>query len=34
MREMGEGLRNVEIGFGEVDERLLTLERAVITLAS
>ena len=33
MREMGEGLRNVEIGFAKVDQRLLTLERAIIPAA-
>ena len=33
MREMGERLRNVEIGFAKVDQRLLTLERAIIPAA-
>jgi phage-related protein len=30
VREMGERLRNVEIQFAKVDQRLLTLERAII----
>lgn len=33
VRQMGEHLRNVEIGFGKIDQRLLTLERAVIPAA-
>ena len=33
VRQMGERLRNVEIEFAKVDQRLLTLERAVIPAA-
>ena len=33
MREMSERLRNVETGFAKVDQRLLTLERAIIPAA-
>ncbi len=33
VREMGERLRNVEIQFAKVDQRLLTLERAIIPAA-
>lgn len=33
VRQMDERLRNVEIGFGKIDQRLLTLERAVIPAA-
>ena len=33
VRQMGERLRAVEIEFGKVDQRLLTLERAVIPAA-
>ena len=33
VREMGEPLRNVEIQFAKVDQRLLTLERAIIPAA-
>ena len=33
VRQMGERLRAVEIAFGKVDQRLLTLERAVIPAA-
>ena len=33
VREMGERLRNVEIEFAKVDQRLLTLERAIIPAA-
>ena len=31
--EMGERLRNVEIEFAKVDQRLVTLERAIIPAA-
>ena len=30
MRSMDERLRNVEIAFGKVDQRLLTIERTVL----
>ena len=33
VQQMGERLRAVEIEFGKVDQRLLTLERAVIPAA-
>ncbi len=33
VRQMGDRLRNVEIEFAKVDQRLLTLERAVIPAA-
>ena len=33
VRQMDERLRNVEIAFGKIDQRLLTLERAVIPAA-
>ena len=33
VREMGERLRNVEIEFARVDQRLVTLERAIIPAA-
>ena len=33
VREMGERLRNVEIEFAKVDQRLVTLERAIIPAA-
>ena len=33
VREMGERLRNVEIEFAKVDQRLLTLERAIMPAA-
>lgn len=33
VRQIGERLRGVEIEFGKVDQRLLTLERAVIPTA-
>ena len=33
VRQMDERLRNVEIGFAKIDQRLLTLERAVIPAA-
>ena len=33
VRQMGERLRDVEIEFAKVDQRLLTLERAVIPAA-
>ena len=34
MRDMNARLRNVEIAFGKVDQRLLTLERAIIPAAA
>ncbi len=33
VRQMGDRLRNVEIEFAKIDQRLLTLERAIIPAA-